>query len=192
MSFKRLNSLFELLVELDDGGECVRGRVRAVAVGGRAALRHQPRRIVLDGEPAAGFLGRADGVEAAQAAAAAELAARAARRVSPTEISDMHDILEQQDKKLRAGESAIAEDSEFHYTIAMASGNSVVLKVLDILMDLLRDTRERTLQVEGRPQKSLTGHRLILSAIKRHDPEGAKAAMRRHIEDVEEMVLHKL
>jgi len=64
-----------------------------------------------------------------------------------------------------------------------------VLKVLDILMDLLRETRERSLQVEGRPKKSLTGHRRILASIRRHDAEAAKAAMRRHIEDVEEIVL---
>jgi GntR family transcriptional repressor for pyruvate dehydrogenase complex len=67
-----------------------------------------------------------------------------------------------------------------------------VLKVLDILMDLLRDTRERSLQVKGRPEKSLAGHRRILAAIRRRDAEAAKAAMRRHIEDVEEIVLDKL
>ena len=120
------------------------------------------------------------------------LASRAATHASPDEISEMEEILKRQEEKLSEGENAIAEDSEFHYTIALASGNSVVLKVLDILMDLLRDTRERTLQVEGRPKKSLAGHRWILAAIKRHDAEGAKSAMRRHIEDVEEMVLHKL
>ena len=120
------------------------------------------------------------------------LAARAATHASPNEISEMEEILERQQEKLREGDSAIAEDSEFHYSIALASGNSVVLKVLDILMDLLRDTRERSLQVEGRPQKSLAGHRRILSAIKRHAGEAAGSAMRRHIEDVEEMVLKKL
>jgi len=103
----------------------------------------------------------------------------------------MEEILEQQEEKLRGGDSTIAEDSEFHYAIALASGNSVVLKVLDTLMDLLRDSRERSLQVEGRPQKSLAGHRRILAAIKRHDAEAAKVAMRRHIEDVEEIVLSK-
>jgi GntR family transcriptional regulator, transcriptional repressor for pyruvate dehydrogenase complex len=120
------------------------------------------------------------------------LAARAATHASPEEISEMESILDRQEQKLRKGESTIAEDSEFHYSVAMASGNSVVLKVLDILMDLLRDTRERSLQVEGRPQKSLAGHRKILSAIKRHDAEAAKAAMRRHIEDVEEIVLQEV
>jgi GntR family transcriptional regulator, transcriptional repressor for pyruvate dehydrogenase complex len=119
------------------------------------------------------------------------LAARAATHASPEEISEMESILKRQEQKLRDGETTIAEDSEFHYAVAMASGNSVVLKVLDILMDLLRDTRERSLQIEGRPQKSLAGHARILEAIKRHDTEAAKAAMRRHIEDVEEIVLRK-
>jgi GntR family transcriptional regulator, transcriptional repressor for pyruvate dehydrogenase complex len=119
------------------------------------------------------------------------LASRAATHASVEEVSEMEDILERQAEKLRMGESTIAEDSEFHYGVALASGNSVVLKVLDILMDMLRETRERSLQVEGRPQKSLTGHRRILAAIKRHDAEAAKAAMRRHIEDVEEIVLKK-
>ena len=118
-----------------------------------------------------------------------QLAARAATRASPDEIAEMEDILDRQDRKLRAGESAIAEDSEFHYAIALASGNSIVLKVLDTLMDLLRDSRERSLQQEGRPQKSLAGHRRILTAIKRRDIDGAKAAMRRHIENVEQIVL---
>jgi GntR family transcriptional regulator, transcriptional repressor for pyruvate dehydrogenase complex len=117
------------------------------------------------------------------------LAARAATHASADEISEMEDILERQEAKLRRGDSTVGEDSEFHYAVALASGNSVVLKVLDILMDLLRDTRERSLQIEGRPQKSLAGHRRILAAIKRHDAEAAKAAMRRHIEDVEEIVL---
>ena len=119
------------------------------------------------------------------------LAARAATRVSPDEISEMEEILQRQQEKQSRGESAIAEDAEFHYSIALASGNSVVLKVLDIVMDLLRGTRERSLQLEGRPQKSLAGHRRILAALKRHDAEAAKAAMRRHIEDVEEIVLKK-
>jgi len=119
------------------------------------------------------------------------LAARAATHASPDEISEMEEILERQEGKVSRGEAAIDEDAELHYSIALASGNSVVLKVLDILMDLLRDTRERSLQVPGRQQKSLAGHRRILAAIKRRDAEAAKSAMRRHIEDIEEIVLDR-
>jgi GntR family transcriptional repressor for pyruvate dehydrogenase complex len=117
------------------------------------------------------------------------LAARAAKNASSDEIEEMEEILRRQQVTLARGEASIDEDAEFHYSIALASGNSVVLKVLDIVMDLLRETRERSLQLKGRPQKSLAGHRRILTAIKRHDADAAKSAMRRHIEDVEEIVL---
>jgi GntR family transcriptional regulator, transcriptional repressor for pyruvate dehydrogenase complex len=119
------------------------------------------------------------------------LAARAATHASAEEISEMEEILRRQERWQAQGEPAISEDAEFHYTIALSSGNSVVLKVIDTIMDLLRDTRERSLQVEGRLQKSLAGHRRILAAIKCHDAEAAGAAMRRHIEDIERIVLDK-
>ncbi len=119
------------------------------------------------------------------------LAARAATHASAADVAEMEDILRRQDEKQRRGENAIDEDNEFHYAISMASDNTVVLKVLDVLMDLLRETRERSLQVEGRPQKSIAGHRRILSAIKRHDAVAAELAMRRHIEEVSEIVLNK-
>lgn len=120
------------------------------------------------------------------------LAARAATHAAADEIREMEEILRRQESKVERREPTVEEDSEFHYNIAMASDNSVVLKVLDVLMDLLRDTRERSLQVEGRAQKSLAGHKRILSAIKRHDPQAAESAMRRHIEDVQAIVLKKL
>jgi len=120
------------------------------------------------------------------------LAARAATHASADEIAEMEDILRRQAAKMAQGEVAIDEDSEFHYAIAMASGNSVVLKVLDLLMDLLRATREKALQVEGRPQRSLGGHRHIVAAIKKRDAAAAQAAMCRHIEEIEQIVLNKL
>jgi len=119
------------------------------------------------------------------------LAARAATNAGPEEIAELEEILRRQEDKVHHGEITVEEDSEFHYNIAMASGNSVVLKVLDVLMDLLRETRERSLQMDGRSQRSLAGHKRILAAIKRHDASAAEAAMRHHIEDVEEIVFHQ-
>jgi len=101
------------------------------------------------------------------------MAAQAARHGSAEEISKMEEILRRQTRKVRAGELAVEEDTEFHYCIAQASRNSVVLKVMDVVMDLLRETRSRSLQSEGRPQKSLAGHRKILAAIKRRDGAAA-------------------
>jgi GntR family transcriptional repressor for pyruvate dehydrogenase complex len=120
------------------------------------------------------------------------LASRAAKRASPAQIAGMGEILGRQQEKVRLGDIAIDEDAEFHYCVATASGNSVVLKVLDIVMDLLLETRERSLQVGGRPRKSLSGHRRILTAIKRHNAPAAEGAMRRHIQDIQDIVLKDL
>ena len=113
------------------------------------------------------------------------------RSIEPT-LAEMGEILKRQEMKFRRGELAIDEDAEFHGSIAFAANNSVVLKVMDVLMDLLRDTRERSLQVDGRMQKSLAGHKRILAALRRRDAAAAEAAMRRHIEEVENIVLEKL
>jgi GntR family transcriptional repressor for pyruvate dehydrogenase complex len=120
------------------------------------------------------------------------LAGRAALHATRDEIAEMEDILVRQEAKVGRGELGIEEDSAFHYTIALASDNTAVLKVVDVLMDLLRETRERSLQVEGRQEKSLAGHRRILAALKRGDAAAAEAAMRRHLQEMEKIVLQKL
>jgi GntR family transcriptional repressor for pyruvate dehydrogenase complex len=120
------------------------------------------------------------------------LAAHAATHASAEDVKAMEEILSRQDERVREGGLAVEEDTEFHYRIALASGNSVVLKVMDVVMDLLVETRSRSLQSEGRPQKSLAGHKRILAAIKRRDGMAAEAAMRQHIQEVEKMVFTKL
>ena len=120
------------------------------------------------------------------------LAARAAAHATADELAFMEEILERQKEKVDRGELAIEEDSEFHYAIASAAKNSVILKVVDMFMDLLRESRERSLQVEGRLLKSFLGHKRILSAVRRHDTPAAESAMRRHIEEIEGIVLKEI
>ena len=120
------------------------------------------------------------------------LAARAARRATEEEIAHLEEVLRRQRVKMLRGESTVEEDTEFHSVLAHAARNGVILKVLDVLMDLLRETRARTLQVEGRLQKSFAGHRRVLEAIRRRDPDAAERAVRRHIEEIESIVMEKL
>jgi len=120
------------------------------------------------------------------------LAARAARNASAEEIAEMGRILERHEAKLRRGEQAVDEDGEFHYALALAARNSVVLRVLDVLMDLLRESRSRSLQVKGRPRRSFEGHRRILAAIQKRDAKAAEAAVRKHLGEIEEIVLRQL
>jgi GntR family transcriptional repressor for pyruvate dehydrogenase complex len=120
------------------------------------------------------------------------LAARAAVRASEQQIRELHEILRRQREKIRRGEECIEEDSAFHYAITIAANNAVVIKVMDVLMDLLRESRSRALQVPGRVERSYAGHRRILRAIEKRDPDGAEKAVKQHLSEIEEILMRRL
>jgi GntR family transcriptional regulator, transcriptional repressor for pyruvate dehydrogenase complex len=119
------------------------------------------------------------------------LAVLAAKHASAEEIREMEKILLRQEEKARLGDPAIEEDSGFHYAIAKAAENSVVLSLFSVLMDMLLEVRERALQIPGRPRKSVAEHKRILDAIMSHDATAAKTALRRHVDEVRKMVLNE-
>ncbi|HXM53933.1 MAG TPA: FadR/GntR family transcriptional regulator [Candidatus Dormibacteraeota bacterium] len=116
------------------------------------------------------------------------LAEFAASRITDEELDELDVILQAQGRKVEAGATALEEDIAFHYGIAEAARNTVMLRTLDTLVDLLRQSRERSLQQHDRPAYSLAGHKRILAALRRRDPERARAEMLRHLTEVEERV----
>jgi GntR family transcriptional repressor for pyruvate dehydrogenase complex len=116
------------------------------------------------------------------------LAARAATLAGPQEVAALREIIQRQAEKAGRRELTTSEDTEFHYALARLARNPVALKVLDVLMDLLLESRERSLQVPGRLAKSLQGHRRILDSISRKDAQGAEAAMRQHLSEIEHIL----
>jgi GntR family transcriptional repressor for pyruvate dehydrogenase complex len=117
------------------------------------------------------------------------LAARAAVNATEEEIERLEEILCRQEEKTRRSEPVLEEDSDFHYTIALAARNSVVRRMVDLLMDLLRASRSRNMQIPGRLARSLAGHRRVLAAIRSRDPRAARAAMLRHIREIERILM---
>ncbi len=116
------------------------------------------------------------------------IAELAAARISDEELGELEAILQAQRLKVEAGYTALDEDTAFHYGIARAAQNTVVLRTLDTLVDLLRQSRERSLQQRDRPAYSLAGHLRILAALRRRDPAAARSEMLRHLQDIEERV----
>lgn len=117
------------------------------------------------------------------------LAARAAANATDEDVARLEDVLRRQAEKMRRGEPIIEEDSDFHYAIAVAARNSVVRRMVDMLMDLLRESRVRGMQGPGRPARSLAGHKRVVDAIRRRDPRAAHAAMLRHIREIEKILM---
>ncbi len=120
------------------------------------------------------------------------LARRAALHATDEDLARLRAVVLRQERRLRAGQLATDEDAEFHAIIAHAAGNRVMLSVLDVLMDLLAETRSRALQGRGRTERSARAHRRILRALERRDPSAAERAMRAHITGIREVVQRTL
>jgi GntR family transcriptional repressor for pyruvate dehydrogenase complex len=104
----------------------------------------------------------------------------AATRVTGEDLETLERVLDRQRRKLAAGQSTIAEDTEFHAALARATHNRVAVRLMETLNDLLEESRTLTLRQEGRPQRSVEGHEAIVSAMRRGDPDAAERAMHDH------------
>ncbi len=109
----------------------------------------------------------------------------AAERATPEEILMMEEALELQEEEIAQGGTGTEVDKSFHYLMAKATKNKVFIRIADSIMDLLAESRDKYLQVEGRPEKSILRHRQLLEAIKAGDQDLAAKIMREHLTDIE-------
>jgi GntR family transcriptional repressor for pyruvate dehydrogenase complex len=120
-----------------------------------------------------------------------EVAQLAAESTTPEEINELEEVLREQEEEVVKGKDPIQADSEFHHQLARMARNRVLERLLLALLDLLSKTREKYLQTEERKQKSIQGHREILMAVKNGNSKGARQAMHRHLQNVEDILLKK-
>jgi GntR family transcriptional repressor for pyruvate dehydrogenase complex len=113
------------------------------------------------------------------------IARLAAEKASPADVAVLEELTHKQQAKARAGKLAIEEDTRFHHTLAQASGNRVLLLLVESCMDLLVESRKLNLQSPERARRSVEGHVDLLHAIKARDPDGAFQAMMRHLDGIE-------
>mgnify|MGYP001440883697 CR=1 FL=1 len=90
----------------------------------------------------------------------------------------------------RTGRGQRVETSLLSATVAFLGENAA--RYFETGKTPSRETRARSLQTPGRPKRSLDGHRRLLEAIERHDPEGAERAVRRRLEEIEGLVMKGL
>ncbi len=114
-----------------------------------------------------------------------DLAYLAAERATEEEIALMEEVLALQEEQIARGESGKDVDKNFHYLLSRAAKNKALLRITDNIIDLLAESREQYLQVEGRPQKSILRHREVLDAIRAGDPDRAEKCMLEHLMDIE-------
>ena len=114
-----------------------------------------------------------------------QIAALAAERATPEDVQSMASSLQEQAEQIERGETGVEGDTAFHFAMARATHNKALVGVMSTIADIVRQSRDQSLQPPGRPQRSLASHRHILDMITRGEAEAARPAMEHHLSDVE-------
>src|SRR6267378_1333154 len=113
-----------------------------------------------------------------------EIAGLAASRIEEQLLSTMREAVAVMDRNLHDPDAYVEADLDFHLALAEAVGNPLILSLLDSIVGLLREQRSRIFDVQGGPERGQFHHKRILVAVEQHDPEGAREAMRAHLQQV--------
>jgi GntR family transcriptional repressor for pyruvate dehydrogenase complex len=113
-----------------------------------------------------------------------QMAASAAERASAEDIAALEKACREMEQAGDDVEAETRHDVEFHRALAHATQNELYIVLLDAIGDALVEVRRATLQL-GSLEDALTSHRAILACVVQRDPEGAREAMRAHLETVE-------
>ncbi len=76
-------------------------------------------------------------------------------------------------------------DIAMHMAVCAAAANFLLLQFMNIISTLGRVSRERTGGLPAVREAALEDHRQIVEALRRHDPDAAEEAMRRHLDHVD-------
>jgi GntR family transcriptional repressor for pyruvate dehydrogenase complex len=114
-----------------------------------------------------------------------EAAALAAVRRTKTQVAQLEASIDEMADALESHDDYIGADIKFHLTIAEATGNRVIVHLMDAIRDQLLELLGTVYAVPGGPARSIEQHREIASAIGMHQPERARELMHEHISRVE-------
>lgn len=116
----------------------------------------------------------------------AECAALAAKSAKRPQLRALGATLDEMERELAAGRLPLPADRQFHLRIAEGTGNGALVHVIRLLWDERGGELFRQLEDHyDSPrlwQAAIAEHRAVLQSIVAHDPDAARAAMQRHLD----------
>jgi GntR family transcriptional repressor for pyruvate dehydrogenase complex len=116
------------------------------------------------------------------------LAGLAAEHGSEEEIAEIARSVEMMRECIEQHDSIMEADLMFHLAIASAAHNEVLRNAVQLLRNLMRQWLYFKLLLPDVPQIVMKRHEAVLGAIRRRDPNAARAAMRQHLDETVRLV----
>jgi len=111
----------------------------------------------------------------------------AAKSATPKQIKKMGDLIDDMAKANKKGDTQklSEQDIEFHFLIARATQNRVIIHLLATIRGLMEKFMHEAFFVLHDQKRYLKSHRDIYNAIKKKDPLKASSLIKKHIADVQ-------
>ena len=107
----------------------------------------------------------------------------AAERAKVSDLKKLNQFINEMNDVVHHHKLPMATELDFHCSIAKATKNPVVMRIIPVIMDaIIKTYRDAPRKTEDH-QAALEEHRRILAGIEAHNPEEAQAAMRYHLEE---------
>lgn len=116
-----------------------------------------------------------------------QTAALAAQRATAEDLKRLEQLCDDHERSLETGDLAAAaeHDFQFHRELTRASGNELLLGMLDSISDVLREVRNQAMTRPHVGKEGLEAHRRILESVKAGSPAAAQSAMAKHLAQAE-------
>lgn len=118
-----------------------------------------------------------------------QAAGLAAERAEDDEIRDMYEALEVMRVDLEKGRLGVEADHDFHFAIARATHNKILIRLMNTISDTMQKTLKTSLSIlyenKGTPERLYQEHCSTYEAIKNHNVVEAQQLMLDHLVGVE-------
>ncbi|MDR1573794.1 MAG: FadR family transcriptional regulator [Clostridiales Family XIII bacterium] len=111
-----------------------------------------------------------------------DIARLVAERATEAQIKEVRSALHRMRLEIEEGGLGNIGDARFHHKLATASQNQAYVITVQLLAELLFESRTATMIAPGRPWEAYAEHERILEAVQKHDPDEASKAMQTHLE----------
>jgi GntR family transcriptional repressor for pyruvate dehydrogenase complex len=125
----------------------------------------------------------------ARMALEAQSVADAVQKATVAHLKEMRRLLTTAAKNLANDDVLNSVNMSFHRQIAQASGNTVLVQLLDVLRELFTAEQRLILNIFGSRERDHQAHLTILDALERRDETLAVKRMRAHLKGVEDAIL---
>jgi GntR family transcriptional repressor for pyruvate dehydrogenase complex len=116
-----------------------------------------------------------------------EIAAEAANCAVADDVAELEQIMQRMIATRDNAAAFAAADAEFHQALAAILRNPMLAVLLDSIRTLMAEIRLKVSRYPEFDTIVLADHRAILDAVTRQDPQGARAAMQKHLIHAREM-----